>query len=429
MNKNPILPLLPLLLLTAATPAPPIPAPESAPVGRAVNAFAYDLYAQLAPAEGNLFFSPFSLSTALGMTYTGARGLTFHEMTNVLHVWDTRPFGYKMSPEGIIREHSAAYASFLRAVNAGDPKTRDYDLASANALWGQQDYTFVPAFLANLRDNFGAHFQTLDFANPEPARLTINQWVEKQTYDKIQDLIAKGILGRDTVLVLTNAIYFKGQWASRFDPKRTADGPFTLADGKTVQARLMNQTADARYLQADNVQILELFYAAAPHPAATQPTTDSSADLSMVLLLPATPAALPGLEKSLTRENLNFWLSQLRPQKVQVTIPSFKLTSQFDLEKPLAALGMPSAFDPGKADFSGIAAQKGLFISKVLHKAFVDVNEEGTEAAAATAVIIERRVSAPPPPIFRADRPFVFLIRHLPTDTILFLGRVSDPTR
>ena len=244
-------------------------------------------------------------------------------------------------------------------------------------------------FLATTRRNYRAGLREVDFVKQtEAARRTINRWVERQTRDKIKDLLAKGTLTPMTRLVLTNAIYFKGDWASQFKKKNTKDAPFKLSAGKSVKAPMMK--------------------------------------LSMVIFLPKKVDGLPDVEKSLGKTGPDALLKKLHEQEVVVSVPKFKMTSQFGLKKVLTAMGMKDAFT-GKADFSGMNGRKDLFISAVIHKAFVDVNEEGTEAAAATAVVMVGGAAPAPPPVFRADHPFLFLIRHEKTGVVLFMGRVMSP--
>jgi serpin B len=385
-------------------------------VAEANNAFAADLYAKLATEKGNLFFSPNSIEIALAMTSAGARGKTYDEMAKVLRLPQWRE-AEGLPYRNLNHQVLGAFLKELNAEKGPDGKPRGYQLSVANALWGQKGEPFLPEFLKLLKDNYGAGLSDVDFIkDTEGARKTINTWVEKETRDKIKDLIQPGVLGRDTRLVLTNAIYFKGNWAEQFKKEATKDEPFHLAADKEVKAPLMNRTGEYGYFEDEALQGLRLPYV--------------GDELSMVILLPKKVGGLADLEKSLTLENLNAWMKKPRTRKVVVSIPKFKTTAEFELSKTLSAMGMPTAFT-GNADFSGMSSEKGLLISKVIHKAFVDVNEEGTEAAAATAVVIARMsaVSEPPPPVFKADHPFLFLIRHEKTGAILFMGRVADPTK
>jgi serpin B len=378
---------------------PAIPADVQTVVG-GNNTFALDLYARLREKEGNLFCSPYSISTALAMTYAGARAETAEQMAKVLH--------FSLNQE---RLHPA-FGS-LRTEIQGAAQKHKYQLQTANRLWGQKGYGFLPDFLKTLERNYGAGLKEVDFIGArEEARTTINGWVEEQTQDRIKELIQRGMLTADTRLVLTNAIYFKAAWMRPFDLKQTKEGDFTRADGKKVQAKLMHGNHRTNYYKGDTFAALELPY--------------EEHDLSMIVLLPNAADGLPAFEKRLTAANLTQWLGKLSDRRVDVTLPKFKLTSEFLLEKVLSKMGMPIAFDGNKADFSGMTTREKLHISHVIHKAFVDVNEAGTEAAASTAVLMER-LSAPPAATFHADHPFVYLIRDRRTGSILFLGRVTDP--
>ncbi len=375
------------------------------------NAFAVALYGQLRTHSGNLFFSPESISTALGMAYAGARGETAAGMAKAL---DFRLPAARLNP---------AMGALLKQMNAAH---ESYQLAVANALWAGKGYELRADYLKQLHDNYGAGVEELDFKDAtEASRVTINDWVAKKTADKIQNLLAPGVLTPQTRLVLTNAIYFKGAWQATFDKEETKPEDFHLADGKTVKAELMHREgAGYRYADEGSFQELELPY--------------QGMELSMVILLPREAGGLPGLEAQLTAAktgaaNAKKWIEDLHPErKVIVTMPKFKMTEEFELQEPLTALGMGEAFDKGKADFAGMTdARPGFVISAVIHKAYVDVNEQGTEAAAATAVVMVGAMAAmrppPAPPVFRADHPFVFLIRDNKSGGILFMGRVERP--
>jgi serpin B len=364
--------------------------------------FAFDLYQQLKDEDGNLFFSPYSISTALAMTYAGAKNETAEQMAQTLY----------FSPD-----QQAFHPVFGKLVDGLNQqgKKGDYQLSVANALWGQKDYTFLDSFIQLNKDYYNAGLENVDFVNEtEKTRQKINQWVEDKTNDKIKDLIPAGTLDAMTRLVLTNAIYFKGDWAIQFDPNKTEEADFFVSPDKTVTAPLMFQKEDFKYGQAETLQLLELPY--------------KGDDLSMLVLLPKAKDGLAELESELTAENLAVWQKQMRKMKVMVHLPKFKMTSQFGLAETLKAMGMPDAFDANKADFSGMTGKKDLFISDVIHKAFVEVNEEGTEAAAATGVVMATR-SAVRYPQFRADHPFVFVIKDNNTGSILFVGRVVDPAK
>ena len=378
-------------------------AEDVAKVAEGCNRFAFDLYAHLLRQEGNLFFSPYSISTALAMTSAGARGETADQMAKTLCL--------PVSGEAV----HAAYAALQNDLNAAGAGGA-FELVVANRLWGQKGYAFLPDFLKLLDTSYGAGLEPVDFAaDTEGSRKTINAWIEKQTRDKIKELLKPGVLDAMTRLVLTNAIYFKGKWAEEFDKKATRDGDFYVTPEKKVAAPLMHQTKHFGYFDGGEMHALELAY--------------QGDRLSMVVLLPKAKDGLAGLEASLSAEKLAEWVGKLHRREVRVALPRFKTTAEFSLGDTLVAMGMADAFDPAKADFSGMSGKKDLFISAVVHKAFVDVNEEGTEAAAATAVVARMTAVAEPPPEFRADHPFLFLIRDTKTGAILFLGRILDPTK
>ncbi len=365
------------------------------------NKFALELYGKLESQQGNLFLSPYSISTALAMTCAGARGQTEKQMAEALC----------FAPMKNEQFHKV-FGEIIKQLNASGEKG-GYELVVANALWGQKDYKFLPEFLTLVRENYGGDLQQVDFAaQTEEVRKTINAWVESKTKDKIKELIKPGMLDSMTRLVLTNAIYFKGKWASPFKPERTQDSPFVLLDGQKVNVPTMNQTSKFGYMETNDIWVLEMPYV--------------NNDLSMVILLPKKVDGIKDLEKELVSDNLAGWLARIHKREVQVFFPRFKMASEFGLAKVLSAMGMPDAFS-GKADFSGMTGNRDLFISAVVHKAYVDVNEEGTEAAAATGVTMKLTSIREPLPVFRADHPFIFLIRDNQTGSILFLGRVTNP--
>ena len=368
------------------------------------NSFAFDLLKKIMAKDvgKNIFFSPYSISTALTMTYAGARGNTAKEMADVLH--------YGVSGEGI---HKAFY---ILTKDIEKSKTEGYQLNVANALWGQQDYKFRKEFLDLIARYYSGGFNEVNFiGETEKSRKKINDWVMKNTAGKIKKLINAGDIDTYTRLVLTNAIYFKGDWASQFEKELTQKRPFYVEQGKVVDVQMMSREGDFLYTEPnEKLQILEIPY--------------QGDDLSMVILLPR--KGLEGLEADMSSKTLNDWLSMLDEEKVSVFLPRFKFQSKYYLGKILTSMGMREAFDDRRADFSGITVKKELYISKVIHQADIEVNEEGTEAAAATAVIMSVPKSMSPSPrpvIFRADHPFIFFIRHRPTNTILFIGRVMNP--
>lgn len=364
------------------------------------NAFALELYGELRGQEGNLFLSPFSISTALAMTYAGARGNTEAQMAKTLRF----PTDQKLL--------HPVFGEMVRRLNASG-KDRGYQLSVANALWGQKGYGFLKPFLDLLETSYGAGLNEVDFkAATECARKTINARVEKETRGKIKDLIQPGVLDALTRLVLTNAIYFKGDWKFPFKEKRTKSEPFTLPGGRKINVPMMNQMKAFKYMVGDGFKVLEMPYV--------------GGDLAMTIFLPDKADGLADFEKTLTSENLEAWLATLCTWDVVVALPKFKMTSQFRLDKALMSLGMTDAFRFPIADFSGMNGRKDLYIGAVIHKAFVDVNEKGTEAAAATAVVMKCG-AVMRPPVFRADHPFLFLIRDVNSGGILFIGRVMNP--
>jgi len=365
------------------------------------NAFALDLYARVKGEGGNLFFSPYSISSALAMTYGGARGATAAQMAKTLR------FGL----EGAALHE--AFGQLTADLNAAGKKA-DFELAVANALWTQEGYEFLKDYLALMKSAYGASPHAVDFAKAaEAARRTINRWVEEQTRDRIKELIPPGMLSALTRLVLTNAIYFKGRWAAEFAADDTSDQPFTLASGEQVKTPTMHKTGRFALFEGEGFQALELPY--------------KGGALSMVILLPAKHDGLAALEKALSAEGLAACIAGMKPTQVAVALPKFKATTTLLLAETLKAMGMGDAFALPPADFSGMSGKKDFFISQVIHKAFVDVNETGTEAAAATAVIMVGSAAPTRLVAFKADHPFLFLIRDNRSGTILFLGRLLNP--
>lgn len=365
------------------------------------SAFALEFYDNLKESEGNLFFSPFSISTALAMTYAGARGNTSEQMAEVLHF----DLGQK--------KLHPAYRELLDELNVGQ-ESEGYQLSVADALWGQKGYRFLGKFLELTKDNYGAGLKEVDYTGAtEEARVTINAWVEKETENKIKELIKPGVLDRWTRLVLTNAIYFKGFWESQFEEGMTLPAPFALVSGERVEVPTMHKTADFKYMEGENFQALELSYV--------------GESLAMTIFLPKEADGIRAFESSLTADRLLGYLSDLREREVIIALPKFEITSEFSLAEVLKSMGMTDVFDENKADLSGMTGKRDLYITAVLHKAFVEVNEEGTEAAAATGVVVGLTSAPPSQTIFRADHPFVFLIRDLRSGSILFMGRVLDP--
>ncbi|XXY46683.1 serpin family protein [Sorangium sp. So ce269] len=382
---------------------PAVPAADLKELVGGNTDFALALYQQLAGMPGNLFYSPYSMSSALAMTYAGARGATETEMAGALR--------FTLPQERLHPAFNALDLALARRGQGAEGKDGEgFRLNVANALWGQVGSSFAPSFLDVLAESYGAGLHVVDFAQaPDEARGIINGWVAERTEDRIKDILPEGAIQPATRLVLTNAVYFNAAWQFPFDEEETAPGDFTLVDGTAVSVPMMNGSAQVGYGEGDGYEALELPY--------------DGGELSMVLVLPAEGG---DLEAGLDRERLEGVIGSLGTRSVTMTLPKFKFESTLDLVPQLVELGMPIAFT-GRADFSGIDGQGGLFISDVLHKAFVSVDEAGTEAAAATAVVIGE-TSAPEPATIRFDRPFLLFIRDIETGAILFVGRVMNPS-
>ncbi|MFC2022597.1 serpin family protein [Chloroflexota bacterium] len=368
------------------------------------NAFAFDLYRALSQEDGNLFFSPYSISEALAMTYTGARGQTEADMASAL--------SFLLSQD---RLHPAFNSLDLqlssRGKGAQGQDGEGFRLNVVNAIWGQRDYQFLAEFLDTLAENYGAGLRILDFINQtEESRITINDWVSEQTEGKIEGLIPQGAIDIMTRLVLTNAIYFNAAWQYPFEEEATADGTFYLLGGGEVTVPMMMQSESFRYARGDGYQAVELPY--------------DGRELSMVILLPE-DGQFSAFEQSLDAELVEAIIREMGTKEVALTMPKFEYEASLGLKETLSTLGMGVAFTGG-ADFSGMDGTRGLMIQDVLHKAFVSVNEAGTEAAAATAVIMGRS-SMPERVEMKVDRSFLFLIRDIETGSIIFVGRVFNP--
>ncbi|HRX85299.1 MAG TPA: serpin family protein [Phycisphaerae bacterium] len=392
-------PLLAGLLAAAAVASadvPGAPSLDALHLAQSNRAFALALYDVLGD-EGNIFYSPYSISTALAMTYAGARNQTAEEMARALH--------FDLPPQ---RLHKAFAELMQRDQTVSGEK--GIELAIANALWGEKSITFREDFLDLTRQYYGAGLRQVDFAHDtEAARRTINAWVADHTEDKIDELLKPADVDAGTALVLTNAVYFKGLWLEQFDAEMTDDMPFHLAGGKTIDVETMTQSAKLRMYNAENVRVLCLPY--------------QGEKMSLVVILPNEVDGLAKLMQSLSPSAVEGWITQAQRQQVTVFLPKFKLESRIDLNAGLGKLGMNAAFS-GAADFSGMAKDQKLAISRVIHEACVEVSEEGTEAAAATGVVMMRTAISP---TFRADHPFLFLIRNDLTGSWLFLGRLSAP--
>jgi serpin B len=391
----------------------PAPGHRSAPLARAddsgssyeglanltdaTNLFALEMFANLSGDGGNVFFSPYSMEAAFAMLYEGARGRTADEIRSVFH---------------FTHNDTARRSSFAALYNRYNLESQDYALRTANAVWVQKNYPVLAEYLDVLASYYMASARNVDFIGAaEQARKTINDWVAAQTGGLITELFPKGTLDGSTRLALTNAIYFKGDWLTKFDSSKTKSADFHLDPNRTVQAKMMTIPSKGNIkfncAETTGLEILELPY--------------EGNRLSMLVLLPD-GASTTALEDMLSPDNLSEWRSLLHPREIVVQLPRFEIKCKYDLEEPLKQMGMPSAFGP--ADFSGINGGHDLFVQTAVHQAYIKVNEEGTEAAAATGIGVSMGVISS----FVADHPFIFLIQDRETGNILFMGRVADPT-
>jgi len=369
------------------------------------SVFAFDLYRLLSKEEGNLFYSPYSISVALAMTYAGARGDTEKQMADTLKFYLSQN---QLHPAFNSLDQELA----SRGEGAKGKDGEGFRLNIVNAIWGQKDCAFLISFLDTLAENYGAGLRILDFINEtEPSRITINDWVSDETEGRIEDLIPQGAITQMTRLVLTNAIYFNAAWQYPFEEDSTSPGVFYLLNGEEVTVPMMEQQESFSYTEGDNYQAIELPY--------------NGQELSMVIILPES-GQFETFEKIIDYQKVKSIIESLKRQEVRLKMPKFEFDSSFGLKKTLTEMGMPVAFS-AEADFSGITGKKDLFISDVIHKAFVSVDEAGTEAAAATAVIMELTAIPETPVEVTLNRPFIFLIRDIETGAILFLGRVMNP--
>lgn len=405
MPRSILLALLSLLLLSGCREdqkIQPVAGGQASEAAFAVNEFAVDLYRNLAADEGNLFFSPASISTALAMTWVGAGGETAEETRKVLHLGPDR---------------KQVLANFSQLLNGLAGSDSTFTLNVANRLWGQQDFSFKSDYKSHIKTYFGGGFETVDFrSRPDEQRLTINQWVARQTENQIQDLLPAGSITNDTRLVLTNAVYFLGDWVFPFPEKRTRDENFHAPDGSIVQAPTMKLEKSLSYYSDDTLAMLALPY--------------QGDNLEFLVVLPHDRQGLSNIEKTLSQVSLEQNIQAMRPQIMEVWLPRLDLSQQFNLNNVLQQLGMKQAFSLQQADFSGMSDQSGLSISSVVHKSFLKVDEKGTEAAAATGVSIAvtgMPMPSDPPTKFIADHPFLFLIRQTDTGAILFMGRMDNP--
>ncbi len=413
-----------ILLLLGHSTASAAPREKPAPTVVPDKAdFTARLHGELMSKKGNLFYSPVSIRMAMAMAQAGAVGETAEEMKKVL--------GLGADPAADIAKLRADWQDLADpkmptwATQSNDPQTQKYAEAElerrrivlrvVNRLWGQKGRIFNAPFLTSLRDRYGAPLEQLDFQNAvEPSRAAINKWVSDQTEKKIEELIPTGTIPSDTKLIITNAVYFKGQWKNQFETRDTKPEPFHAADG-AKQVPMMHQLDRFSVAHVDGGLMLEMPY--------------GEGALAMDIVLPDARDGLPALEKRFAAGAHAGWLAKLESRRVDVAMPSFKTKASLELAKVLEGMGMKRAFKFPDADFSGMDGTHELFISKVIHQAFVAVDEKGTEAAAATAVMMEAG-AAPPrdePVKFRADHPFLVVIRDTRNGEVLFVGRILDP--
>lgn len=395
------------LLAAPAASADTLPTPaykKEKEAAMAINAFAGDLYSKLHEQPGNLFFSPYSISTALAMTMDGARGSTAVEMATTLH----------------LANDAAAKQSLAALYKRLNTPSDDFTLTTANRLWGMTGYPFQPAFLEDSKTYFGAGIQAVDFGNAQQSAATINAWVEDQTHHRITDLIPATVIIPQTRLILTNAIYFKAPWRSTFTAGATDKATFNVTPDKSTQVDMMHQQKQFAYAESSDpatpYQAVELGYSGSP--------------LAMLIILPKAGHEA-AVEAALSKDLLETLTPRLTGRAVDVSLPKFKIESQFSLADVLKQLGITKVFSAADADFSGISTAEGLYISKVIHKAYITVDEKGTEAAAATAIIMPNGSAMVRPEdlvTFTADHPFLFVIRDTQTGAVLFTGRVNNPS-
>ena len=367
-----------------------------------LNYFSFAFYDEIIKnEESNVFYSPYSIFTALSMAYEGSRENTAFQMKDILNIQ---------------QNDSVTESSFGRLYNLLNQNKEGYTINTANAFWVNVDYKFLDEYINLLKSYYIAEANKLDFSKNAEAAETINTWIEEQTKDKIKDMIKPEILSDLTKLVLTNAIYFKGLWEKQFDPKNTYEADFETKTSQTVSIDMMNYNGEDKnfnYTETEDLKILELNY--------------QGNDLSMIIILPK-ENNITLAEKQISVVNLVDWKNNLVETEIDILqIPKFKLETEYTLNDMLSDMGMTDAFSPGIADFSGMDGTNDLFISEVLHKAFIEVNEEGTEAAAATSIIIGV-TAIQEPTTFIADHPFIFLIQQKETGAVLFIGKVTNPS-
>ena len=379
------------------------------------NDFVFDLYHTLSSTEGNLFYSPYSISSALSMAYAGARGETEKQMADTLR--------YRLPQESL---HPAVNALDIQLNQRDDEADNGFQLNIVNAIWGQKDYSFLQSYLDLLAEQYGAGLRITNFAEKtEESRITINDWVSQQTEDKINDLIPRGMINNSTRLVLTNAIYFDAEWEHPFDNRKTYDGTFYLLSGENITVPMMTRKGGYGYVGNPFVvdKLKRAAYTGGDEGYLAVELSYKGDEISMLIIMP-NPGRFNEIEHILDADMVSDIVSNIRGESMLLSFPKFEFESGLKLKDSLTELGMKDAFID--ADFSGMTGKRDLFISDVIHKAFVSVDEQGTEAAAATAVVGEM-VSLIPSLVL--NHPFIFLIRDIPTNTILFIGRVVNPAK
>ncbi len=364
------------------------------------NQFAFDFFKQVSVEEkGNIFFSPFSLSTAMGMTYAGSKGVSQDQIAKVFHFASNSNKFHKQQGDAIKQLNS---------------KVGSVQLNIVNTLWAEKTYPFKKSYNKLIKSAYSASVKPMDFINKfEESRLTINENIYKTTNEKIKDLLPSKSLNSLTRLVLTNAIYFKGDWKTKFKKEKTSDSNFFITAQNVVKCKMMGLKSKFDYYEDSMIQAIELPYA--------------GDNFSMIIILLSTKLSLDEFTASLTSDSLESILKGFNNQEINILIPKFKLSNGYQLKSILSKMGMPQPFTDD-ADFSGMTSSNNLKVSDVFHKAFIEVNEQGTEAAAATAVVITMK-SIGHDTFFIANRPFLFLIKEKSTGTILFMGRIVDPTK
>ena len=373
-----------------------------------VNAFAFDLYQVFTEEGENVFYSPYSIAMALAMTYAGAEGETEAQMADTLRITLAEPTTHAAF-------NALDQAITQRGQDIEEEMGTGFELNVANAIWGQEGYPFRAEYLDLLAQHYGTGLRTLDFsASPEAAREAINEWVRLETEGKIEELIPRGGLNELARLVLTNAIYFKAAWQYQFTEELTEELPFTTLEGDEVRVPMMKQTLQIRYADGETYQAIEMPYV--------------GSFMSMVVVMPD-EGSFEAFEDSLDAERMNSVIDSMEGQNVALTMPKFEYDASYQMNETLSEMGMPDAFSSEAANFSGIDGSMDLFIQNVIHKAYVSVDETGTEAAAATGVTVGV-TSAPAEPIqVEIDHPFIFVIRDIESGTLLFVGRVLNPSQ